>query len=64
MITAIVSNIKRVHVNLSYDQCLGKYCLEICTNDGIVELILAARELQELTRQLAQLPARLAAATN
>lgn len=64
MITAIVSNVKEVKVQLSFDQVLGKYCLEICTNDGIVEMILGAKQLLALAKQLQQLPEKLASVVN
>ncbi len=64
MITAIVSNVKEVNVQLSFDEVLGKYCLEVCTNDGIVEMILGMEALLALVRQLERVPEKLSSVGN
>jgi len=59
MITAIVSNVRELEVRVSFDAVLRKYCLLVCTNEGMVEMVLRADQLVELAAQLQGLAKKL-----
>jgi len=50
--TTIISGIKDVRVQVSYDTLLEKYCLQIGTNSGLVEFLISWDLMQGLSDQL------------
>jgi len=52
MTTTIISAIKNVRIQVSYDTLLDKYCLQVGTNSGLVEFLISWELLRSLSDQL------------